>query len=37
MIQNEWDRVMNLLAEEVEITTNVNSITQQIFDLFLQY
>ena len=37
MIQNEQDRVMNLPAEEEEITTNANNITQQIFDLFLQY
>ena len=27
MIQNERDRVMNLLAEEEEITTNANNIT----------
>ena len=37
MIQNKRDQVVNLLAEEEEITTNANNITQQIFDLFLQY
>ena len=35
-IQNERDRLLNLYAEEEEITTNANNITQQIFDLFLQ-
>ena len=35
MIQNEQDPVMNLLADEEEITTNTNNIIQQIFDLFL--
>ena len=37
MIQNERDQVMNLPADKEEITTNANKITQQVFDLFLQY
>ena len=37
MIQNERDRIMNLSAEEAEITNNANNITSQIFDLLLQY
>ena len=37
MIQNKWEQVMNLPAEEEEeITTNANNIMQQIFDLLLQ-
>ena len=37
MIQNERDRVVNLPADEEEITTNANNITQLIFEVFLQY
>ena len=36
MIQNELDRVMNLPAEEEEITTKANDIDEQIIDLFLR-
>ena len=37
VIQNMQDRVINLPAEEEEITTNANNISLQIFNLSLQY
>ena len=37
MIPNEWDCLVNLHKEEIEISANVNNMTEHVVDLFRQY